>query len=84
MSKSSYPLKLPHSVKAAAERLAKEDGVSLNQFIATAVAEKIGTLNTVDLFLAQRSGKHVPADLIPFLNNAPDVDPAAGDERGDG
>ena len=80
MSKSSYPLKLPHSVKAAAERLAKEDGVSLNQFIATAVAEKIGTLNTVDLFLAQRSGKQVPADLIPFLNNAPDVDPVAGDE----
>lgn len=80
MSKSSYPLKLPHSVKAAAERLAKEDGVSLNQFIATAVAEKIGTLNTVDLFLAQRSGKQVPADLMPFLNNAPDVDPVAGDE----
>ena len=84
MSKSSYPLKLPHSVKAAAERLAKEDGVSLNQFIATAVAEKIGTLNTVDLFLVQRSDKQVPADLIPFLNNAPDVDPVAGDERGDG
>ncbi len=84
MSKSSYPLKLPHSVKAAAERLAKEDGVSLNQFIATAVAEKIGTLNTVDLFFAQRSDKQVPADLIPFLNNAPDVDPVAGDERGDG
>ena len=55
MSKSSYPLKLPHSVKAAAERLAKADGVSLNQFIATAVAEKIGTLNTVDAFLAEHA-----------------------------
>jgi hypothetical protein len=31
MSKASYPLKLPASVKAAAARLAKEDGVSLNQ-----------------------------------------------------
>ena len=84
MSKSSYPLKLPHSVKAAAERLAKADGVLLNQFIAAAVAEKIGTLNTVDLFLAQRSGGQVPADMMPFLTNAPDVDPVAGDERGDG
>jgi hypothetical protein len=84
MSKSSYPLKLPHSVKAAAERLAKADGVSLNQFIATAVAEKIGTLNTVDLFLEQRAGQQVPADMMPFLNNAPDVDPVVGDEHGDG
>jgi predicted HicB family RNase H-like nuclease len=34
MSKSSYPLKLPTSIKNAAARLAKEDGVSLNQWIA--------------------------------------------------
>lgn len=42
MSKTSYPLKLPQSIKAAAARLAKEDGVSLNQWIAVAVAEKLG------------------------------------------
>lgn len=29
MSKAAYPLKLPASVKEAAARLAKEDGVSL-------------------------------------------------------
>lgn len=40
MSKSAYPLKLPTSVKNAAARLAKADGVSLNQFIAVTVAEK--------------------------------------------
>jgi predicted HicB family RNase H-like nuclease len=40
MTKTSYPLKLPASVKAAAQRLAREDGVSLNQWIAAAVAEK--------------------------------------------
>ena len=40
MSKSTYPLKLPNSVKEAAAELAKIDGVSLNQFIASAVAEK--------------------------------------------
>lgn len=40
MSKAAYPLKLPASVKAAAARLARADGVSLNQFIAVAVAEK--------------------------------------------
>jgi predicted HicB family RNase H-like nuclease len=44
MSKSTYPLKLPTSVKNAAAELAKLDGVSLNQFIAAAVAEKVGTI----------------------------------------
>lgn len=34
MAKASYPLKMPQSVKVAAARLAKADGVSLNQFIA--------------------------------------------------
>jgi predicted HicB family RNase H-like nuclease len=42
MSKATYPLKLPASIKAAAARLAKEDGVSLNQWITAAVAQKIG------------------------------------------
>ena len=41
MSKATYPLKLPASIKAAAARLAKEDGVSLNQWITAAVAQKI-------------------------------------------
>lgn len=30
MSKATYPLKLPTSIKVAAARLAKEDGVSLS------------------------------------------------------
>ena len=34
MSKQTYPLKLPLSIKREAERLAREDGVSLNQWIA--------------------------------------------------
>ena len=42
MSKTTYPLKLPVSIKTAAARLAKEDGVSLNQWIASAVAQKVG------------------------------------------
>jgi predicted HicB family RNase H-like nuclease len=46
MSKSTYPLKLPPSIKKAAQRLAKEDGVSLNQWIAVAVAEKVGVVET--------------------------------------
>lgn len=35
----TYPLRLPRSVKAAVEVLAEQEGVNVNQFIATAVGE---------------------------------------------
>jgi hypothetical protein len=69
MSKTAYPLKLPVSVKAAAARLAKADGVSLNQFIAVAVAEKVGVLEMAQEFLDRRAGKAMPRDLLKFLKS---------------
>ena len=36
----TYPLRLPRSLKKAVERQSKEDGTSIIQFVATAVAEK--------------------------------------------
>jgi hypothetical protein len=57
MSKSTYPLKLPLSIKKAAQWLAKEDGVSLNQWIAAAVAEKVGVVETAAAFFKKRAGK---------------------------
>lgn len=81
MSKSTYPLKLPNSVKSAAAELAKIDGVSLNQFIAAAVAEKVGTLRTASELLRERAGTAKPKDLLKYVRRAPKVAPAAGDER---
>jgi hypothetical protein len=75
MSKSTYPLKLPNSVKDAAAELAKIDGVSLNQFIAAAVAEKVGTLQTAQVFLKDRAGTAKPKDLLKYLRRAPKVAP---------
>ena len=57
MSKATYPLKLPLFVKKAAQRLAKEDGVSLNQWIAAAVAEKVGVVETAAEFLQEARRK---------------------------
>jgi hypothetical protein len=37
-NQSTYPLRLPRSVKAEVERRAKQDGTSVSQFVATAVA----------------------------------------------
>lgn len=80
MSKATYPLKLPASIKEAAARLAKEDGVSLNQWIAAAVAEKVGAVQTAAALLKQRAGEAKPGDLLSWLENAPDVPPEPGDE----
>ncbi len=80
MSKSAYPLKLPSSVKNAAAELAKADGVSLNQFIAAAVAEKIGSLRAAEAFLAQRAGRAKPKDLLRYLRRSPKAAPVPSDE----
>ena len=80
MSKASYPLKLPASVKAAAARLAKEDGVSLNQWIAVAIAQKIGAVETASDFLKRRAGKSRPEDMLQVLDKAKKEPPPIGDE----
>jgi uncharacterized protein (DUF433 family) len=45
MFMSRYALNLPASLKQEAEQLASTQGVSLNQFILWAVAEKVGALH---------------------------------------
>jgi hypothetical protein len=80
MSKSTYPLKLPTSVKNAAAELARSDGVSLNQFIAAAVAEKVGSIRTAEEFLRDRSKGAKPRDLLKYLRKAPNTAPDADDQ----
>ena len=51
MSKiKTYPLRLPQSLKETIERLSREDGTSINQFVAMAVAEKVSALQTARYF----------------------------------
>jgi hypothetical protein len=54
-TQSTYPLRLPRSVKAEVERRAKEDGISINQFVATAVAEKLAVMNSATFFSERRN-----------------------------
>jgi len=82
MSKATYPLKLPTSVKNAAAELARSDGVSLNQFIAAAVAEKIGSIRTAAHFLKERSKGAKPRDMLKYLRKAPNVTPTEEDLPG--
>lgn len=54
-TKGTYPLRLPQSVKAEVERRAKADGISVNQFVATAVAEKLAAMDTATFFAERRA-----------------------------
>ncbi len=80
MSKATYPLKLPVSLKKEAARLAKQDGVSLNRWIATAVAQKIGVVETTADFLKRRAGKATGSGLSEILRHVPDRERKPGDE----
>lgn len=59
---STYPLRLPRSIRAGVERLSKQDGVSINQFASIAVAEEVAMMQAQDYF-SQRAAR---ADLAVF------------------
>ena len=75
-----YPLQLPESLKETAVRLAKEDGVSLNQWIVAAVAQKIGAVETAAEFLVRRAKDADLDAALALLGSVPDTEPIESDE----
>ena len=76
---STYPLRLPRSIRAGVERLSKEDGISINQFVSIAVAEKLAMLQAQDYF-AQRSARADMAAVDQLMQRSGGEPPRAGDE----
>jgi len=75
----TYPLRLPRSLKEAVERISREDQTSINQFVATAVAEKVSALETARFF----AGRQARADFNAFdkiMRRKARKPPRAGDE----
>lgn len=76
---STLSLRLPASLHHKIRELSERDDVSINQFIATAVAEKAAALLTVEYLEARgRRGSRTQFDRL--LARVPDVPPMAGDE----
>jgi hypothetical protein len=73
------PLRLPTSIKAEAERLAASDGTSLDQFVASAVAEKVAALRTASCF-AERKGRADRDAFDRLMGRSGGVAPIEGDE----
>jgi len=76
---SSLSLRLPDSLHAEIRELAARDDLSINQFIATAVAEKASAILTL-AYLEQRAKRGDRAAFDRILARVPDVPPAPGDE----
>lgn len=76
-------LRLPRSVKQGVERWAKLDGTSMNQLIASAVAEKLSALETADFF-ESRARRADPAVFERVMSRSGGAAPQAGDELPEG
>lgn len=76
---SNYALRLPASLKRAVEEFAREDGTTLNQFIVSAVAEKLAVLKSADYFAKRAARADFPAfDLL--MRRGGGEAPPSGDE----
>ena len=72
-------IRIPDSLHRAIKKLAAKEGYSMNQFLVTAAAEKLSSLETVD-YLRQRAERANLKDFDQILKMVPDSDPDPGDE----
>jgi len=77
---STLSLRLPESLHRRVKELALQEGISINQFIATAVAEKMAALMTED-YLQERARRGSRAKYEAALAQVPAVDPEEFDRR---
>ncbi|MDD2853182.1 MAG: toxin-antitoxin system HicB family antitoxin [Desulfuromonadaceae bacterium] len=76
---SQFALRIPDSLAGYAKELAREDKVSLNQFIVLALAEKVSALKTEAFFL-ERAERANTEKALSILDSVRKLPPIAGDE----
>jgi hypothetical protein len=76
---SALTVRLPNSIHNKIRELAKQDGISINQFLASAAAEKVSSILTVD-YLEREAALGSRQDFERILKMVPDVAPCADDQ----
>ena len=76
---STLSLRLPESLHKHLKTLVKQEGISINQFITTAVAEKMSAINTQE-YLSQRAARGNKKDFEEVLAKVPDTSPSREDD----
>jgi hypothetical protein len=77
---TALTVRLPNSVHQKIKELAARDDISVNQFIASAAAEKMASVLTLD-FLKSEAALGKRSDFEHYLRMVPDAPAQAGDER---
>lgn len=76
---STLSLRIPDSLHRTLKEAADQDGVSINQFVSLAVAEKLSALQTYNL-IAERAAKGSRKEFLKAMSMVPPGEVAAGDE----
>ena len=76
---TALTVRLPNSVHQKVKELALRDEISVNQFIAAAVSEKMASVMTLD-YLKLEAAKGSRSDFDRFMNLVPSAPIAEGDE----
>jgi hypothetical protein len=71
---SIVKVQIPDSLQQSLSELASRDGISIDQFISTAIAEKLSALMTEN-YLKERAQKGSRAKYEAILAKVPDVEP---------
>lgn len=66
---SALSLRLPKSLHEQLRELAREEGISVNQFVMLAVAEKVAAISTIE-YLEKRAKQGSRERFLEILNKA--------------
>ena len=72
-------LRLPESTHLKIKELAKHEGISINQFLASAASEKLAALLTKD-YLEKEAKKGNRKDFEKIMKAVPNVEPEEYDQ----
>ncbi|MEH1838733.1 MAG: toxin-antitoxin system HicB family antitoxin [Nostoc sp.] len=76
---SNLSVQLPDSLYKSLQELAKQDGISIDQFVATAVAEKIAALTT-EIYLRELAKRGSREKYDAVLAKVPNIEPESYDQ----
>jgi hypothetical protein len=80
---STLNVNIPESLRRRAQSLAHDDGVPLDQFIASALAEKVAVLDA-DSYIRSRASRGSREKFDRVLSKVPDVEPEEHDRLSPG
>lgn len=75
---STLSIRLPNSIHVHAKRLAREEGISVNQLVSSALAEKLAALDA-ERYLQERAERGPKVEIEAIFKKIPTVEPAVED-----